>query len=487
MNQKVDLDNQYLEALKNEVANLYSLSNQLNNDPIFKQEIYNLTQSNKQYSQINITAEHLISQDLVHLYNKCKGLNNNVKGEFTLVYYFEKLKGKSTTKAMNVEKAQQIIQHDNFNPYVKDITSAESKDKSKFIVSSILQKLNSPYLSQYAVCMYRFANFIVKSDGTITPAEELILEEILNNLNNKNSKNNTHLKEIPNDDTLEIVLKELNTLIGLDNIKLAIEEFTNFLKVQKLRKEQGLKTTNNALHSVFMGPPGTGKTTIARLLGRVFKHLGYLEKGHLIETDRAGLVAGYVGQTAIKVDEVIQSAIGGVLFIDEAYSLMGNGLQKDFGNEAIEILLKRMEDNRDKLVVIVAGYPDEMKEFIRSNPGLQSRFNRYYDFNHYQPIELLEIFELFAKNADFKLDKDASDKLMEIFERLYEKRNSSFGNARVVRNLFEKIIELQANRIVKIIPVTEALLTTITEADVPPINKTVEKILMLDKNDSNNL
>ena len=169
-----------------------------------------------------------------------------------------------------------------------------------------------------------------------------------------------------------------------------------------------------------------------------------------------------------------------MLFIDEAYSLLANGQQNDFGSEAIEILLKRMEDHRDELVVIVAGYPDEMKEFIKANPGLQSRFNRYYDFNHYNPTELLNIFELFANKADFKLNEKAAIKLKKMFERLYEKRNSSFGNARVARNLFERIIEIQANRIVSVTPVTEDILRMITEADIPAINETVNKILMLD-------
>jgi len=188
--------------------------------------------------------------------------------------------------------------------------------------------------------------------------------------------------EVPDDDSLEKVMAELNELIGLRDIKKAIDELTNFLKIQKIREKEGLKSKQNALHSVFMGPPGTGKTTIARLVGRIYKHLGYLEKGHLTETDRAGLVAGYVGQTAIKVDEVVKASIGGVLFIDEAYSLAGGNNQKDFGNEAIETLLKRMEDHRKEMVVVVAGYPDEMKDFIQSNPGLQSRFNRYYNFDH---------------------------------------------------------------------------------------------------------
>ena len=229
-----------------------------------------------------------------------------------------------------------------------------------------------------------------------------------------------------------------------------------------------------------MGPPGTGKTSIARLIARVYKHLGYLSKGHLIETDRSGLVAGHVGQTAMKTDKIIQSALGGVLFIDEAYSLANTDSTNDFGKEAIEILLKRMEDHREDLVVIVAGYPDEMDEFISSNPGLQSRFNRYFNFNHYQPYELLEIFKLFAKNADFVLSADAEEKLNEIIERVYEKKSDHFGNARVMRNLFEKIIERQANRVISITPLSKELLMTLTEEDVPEILKTVKSILQED-------
>ena len=232
-----------------------------------------------------------------------------------------------------------------------------------------------------------------------------------------------------------------------------------------------------------MGPPGTGKTTVARFLGRIFKHLGYLKRGHLVETDRAGMVAGYVGQTAIKADEIITAAIDGVLFIDEAYALSSNGFN-DFGSEAVEILLKRMEDFRDKLIIVVAGYTDEMEIFIQSNPGLQSRFNRYLNFDHYKPDALLNIFELISKKADFVLTDDAQDKLSEIIRRVYEKRHKGFGNARTMRNLFEKIIERQANRIVNITPITEEILITITEEDIPEVLKTVKEISIFDTKDN---
>ena len=224
-----------------------------------------------------------------------------------------------------------------------------------------------------------------------------------------------------------------------------------------------------------MGPPGTGKTTIARLLGRIFKHLGYLKKGHLIETDRAGMVAGYVGQTATKTDEIIKSAIDGVLFIDEAYAL-ANGGMNDFGIEAIEILLKRMEDYRENLVVVVAGYPDEMEIFIKSNPGLQSRFNRYISFDHYSDTTLMQIFKLIAKKSDFKLAEDAEEKLSDIIHGLCKNQNRSFGNARTIRNLFEKIIERQANRIIKTKNISKDTLVALTESDIPEIKKTIKEL-----------
>lgn len=253
----------------------------------------------------------------------------------------------------------------------------------------------------------------------------------------------------------------------MENIKEEVKTLANFLKVQKIRVERGLATTSVSLHSVFCGPPGTGKTTVARLMSRIFQGLGFLEKGHLVETDRAGLVAGYIGQTAKKVDDVVNSALDGVLFIDEAYALMPGDNGRDFGQEAIDILLKRMEDYRDRLVVIVAGYTDEMAQFVESNPGLKSRFNRYFYFNDYKPEELLAIFESFCNRSHFKLIDATRDKLRRLFEDLYVNRDRTFGNARIVRNLFEKSIERQANRLAVMSSLTDEMLTTLLPEDIP--------------------
>jgi stage V sporulation protein K len=250
--------------------------------------------------------------------------------------------------------------------------------------------------------------------------------------------------------TIEEQLQELDNLIGLNYLKNEVRQYINFLKIQKLREKQGLSPVPITLHSVFCGSPGTGKTTVARLMGQIYQHLGILRKGHLIETDRSGMVAGYVGQTAQRVDELVESALDGVLFIDEAYTLKPVGYGNDFGQEAIDMLLKRMEDYRDRLVVIVAGYGDEMTRFIESNPGLKSRFSRYFHFEDYTPQELVLIFESFCNKHHYTLTEAASETLIIKFKELYDYRDKSFGNGRLVRNMFEKTIEKQANRLVNI-------------------------------------
>jgi len=245
---------------------------------------------------------------------------------------------------------------------------------------------------------------------------------------------------------IEDLLAELDSYIGLEAVKQEVRSLINMVTVHKLRQENDLPTADLSLHMVFSGNPGTGKTTVARLMARIYHSLGILSKGQLVEVDRSGLVAGYVGQTALKTQEVIQSALGGVLFIDEAYSLSSGG-ENDFGREAIETLLKAMEDHREDLVVIVAGYDEPMERFLSSNPGLESRFNKYFHFPDYTGEELLAIFRMRCDKNSYTLSPEAETAAQELFNRLYEERDDNFGNGRDVRNRFEDMIIRQANRV----------------------------------------
>ena len=252
------------------------------------------------------------------------------------------------------------------------------------------------------------------------------------------------------DSNLDSLLKELNSLIGLSKVKDEVNTLINLVKIRKLRESQGLKQIPISLHLVFSGNPGTGKTTVARLLAKIYKQLGILSKGQLIETDRSGLVAGYVGQTALKTQEVIEKAKGGILFIDEAYSLTSSSDSNDFGKEAVDTLLKAMEDMREDFIVIVAGYPDLMKQFLKSNPGLESRFNNFIYFEDYQPEDLFEIFKSMCKEKDFIVSENLNDPILDYFDNIYKNKDDSYANARTVRNFFEKAIKKQTNRIAKL-------------------------------------
>lgn len=310
-----------------------------------------------------------------------------------------------------------------------------------------------------------FYGYMVNIDNSISDIERDKYEELKRLLKlDYSTIEVTEKEDVGISDSLESTLKELDDLIGLSDIKNEVKSLINFVQVNQLRKSKGLPTVSLSLHSVFYGPPGTGKTTIARLISKAFKNLGLLKKGHLIETDRSQLVAGYVGQTAIKTKEILDKALDGVLFIDEAYSLNSSD---DFGKEAIETILKYMEDNRDRLIVIVAGYETEMSEFVNSNPGLKSRFNKYFNFPNFSSSELLEILvSLITKNKFIITDK-AKNKLLYIINDAIFSDGKHFGNARYIRNIYEQIVQNQFLRLSQMDVINDEDLVKISEFDIP--------------------
>ena len=436
-----------------------------------------------------LTAESRIADlvllDLAKIVQICGRSNGEISSNellaYLTVYALIKQDSEKLNAALSWEaSAEKRLQAQKMTLQI--LLGLTEKQPDQLMLPSVLnqfdQEKETYYLDTVVNAIYKFAQVMTKADGNVTLSEIdslAIAWKLLHTYQPLASYEQglTKSASLPNAATIdspqtyEAALAELNDLIGLDNIKEAVRTLANVLKVQKIREQRGMATPSVSLHAVFGGPPGTGKTTVARLVGSIYKGLEFLEKGQLVETERAGMVAGYIGQTATKVDELVKTALDGVLFIDEAYALSPTDGGSDFGQEAIDVLLKRMEDYRDRLVVIVAGYTDEMSNFIESNPGLKSRFNRYFYFSDYTPEELTAIFNKLCSKSHFTLTPEALTQLQTLFERLYLNRDRTFGNARLVRNLFEKTIERQANRLAILSSLPDEVLTTLLPEDIP--------------------
>lgn len=354
----------------------------------------------------------------------------------------------------------------------------QSFPNKNLVFPDILTSCGHEIRDNYLELLSRWATIVANADGSLTEEEKELLEKLAalrNEVPQKNYEPVSPVVETPEREPKPVQkvpsprkgnpMKELERMVGLSSVKEEIKTLYNFVKIQKMRQDNGMQTSSVSYHCVFTGNPGTGKTTVARIVAEIYRDLGILKKGHLIETDRSGLVAEYVGQTAVKTNKIIDSALDGILFIDEAYSLAEGGLG-DFGREAIATLLKRMEDDRDRLVVILAGYSSNMKMFIDSNPGLQSRFNRYIDFPDYSSSELYDIFMLSVKKNEYTLTEEADTKLKGVLDKAVAEKDSNFGNGRFVRNLFEKTIQHQANRIAQQQDINNEMLSQIVESDI---------------------
>jgi SpoVK/Ycf46/Vps4 family AAA+-type ATPase len=463
----------FITEIKKETIAINNFCDGLNKDDVFIEKINTLVDSPNS-NGVQFRAQQFFISDLIFISGKMLERETE-KSRFTLAYYYDVLRNNRFADETNVNGLNKLVATDDFNLHLTKIKQENqillSEKKETCLLLAALPENDK----RTATIVNYYQRFLNHAYG-IKAESDKKFRAFLNLPKLSLPNTNQDVSGVPEGDTLEKVLEELHALIGLKEIKNNVGELINLLKIQKKRSDEGLKNVDLTLHAVFLGPPGTGKTTVARLLGRIYKHLGFLTKGQLYETDREGMIAGYVGQTAAKVDKVVDESIGGVLFIDEAYSLTQNAMGNDYGAEAINILLKRMEDYRDDLAVVVAGYDEPMKIFIESNPGLRSRFNRFFKFDHFTPAELYLIFESICKESDFIISEDASEKLNDTFNLLYEKKDEGFGNARTVRNLFQKCVQIQANRIIKLPKLNHKVLKTLTEADIPEPKDTLKQV-----------
>lgn len=473
---KFEITEEYFNDIKNAADKIwYFICSLLDNDKYIEyvSSIGHISVSffNKDITDTYEAIRYIALYDVIQCY---KGLGHQIdlnKGE-SLGLFFYLTRFLTPDFDISYENLDYIMNHmkDTIQGYLQQFEASTSS--AEFAIIESLKDFDAELLNKYVILLYRFASITAKADGTINNKEAEWLEKIMTYKNvdkspNEKTANDASTSVIASNsgNTKKNPYKELNSLIGLATVKQEINTLANFVKIQQIRTSKGMKISPISYHCVFTGNPGTGKTTVARIVAAIYKDLGILAKGHLVETDRSGLVAEYVGQTAVKTNKIIDSALDGVLFIDEAYSLITDS-KSDYGNEAITTLLKRMEDDRDRLVVILAGYTKQMKDFIDSNPGLQSRFNRYIEFPDYSPEELNDIFVLNVNKYDYILSKQANEFLIAFLNKVVTEKDENFGNGRYIRNIFEKAIENQANRLSKESIISTDILRIINLEDI---------------------
>jgi AAA+ superfamily predicted ATPase len=439
--------------------------NELNSNSNFVKHVANDQKNEVTDKYINSLA----LLDMLKCFNSLAKIKETTSNEsFAMMYVQSKFNDFTITNYEEITKLNDTHVAKIYTDFIaahENILS--SKEKTTFELGELLKSFDRPLYLQYLSQLYQFASLIIKADGKVTRAEEDILKNILvTNQEDKTVHKILISDPILEEKSLEQLIYDLYDLTGLQTVKQEINTLINLIKIKKAREGFDLKNTEISLHIVFSGNPGTGKTTVARHLGKIYKSIGVINKGHLVETDRSGMIAEYVGQTAIKVNKLVDSALDGVLFIDEAYALLTD--DKDtYGKEALATLLKRMEDDRGRLIVVLAGYSDEMTTLIESNPGLKSRFNKYIHFEDYTVIELYSIFIGMSRKLNFNLQPGLADAIKQIFEMEIAKGEKSFDNGRFVRNLFEKMIEKQANRLTYDVELNREKLTTLMIADLP--------------------